>query len=118
INGNIGQQATKFTQLGNSSSTFWSIGPGVSWPIFNAGSIRANIAVEQARTDEALAIYQRTVLQALADVEDALVAFEKEQARREILVSAVQSNRRAVSLSEQLYQRGLAPFLNALDAQR
>ena len=118
IIGSLGQESTRFSNLADGNSTFWSIGPGVSLPIFNAGRLRAAVDVEKARTEQALAVYERTVLQALADVEDALVAFEKEQARRAILVQAVQSNRRAVSLSEQLYQRGLAPFLNVLDAQR
>jgi NodT family efflux transporter outer membrane factor (OMF) lipoprotein len=118
LSGSLGQQSTKFARLADGNSTFWSIGPDVSLPIFNAGRLRAAVDVEKARTDQALANYERTVLQALADVEDALVAFEKEQTRRAILVQAVQSNRRAVNLSEQLYQRGLAPFLNVLDAQR
>jgi NodT family efflux transporter outer membrane factor (OMF) lipoprotein len=118
ILGSLGQESVKFSNLADGNSTFWSIGPGVSVPIFNAGRLRAAVDVEKARTEQALAVYEKTVLQALADVENALVAFSKEQNRREILVHAVQSNRRAVNLSEQLYQRGLAPFLNVLDAQR
>jgi outer membrane protein, multidrug efflux system len=118
ITGNLGQESTKFSNLADGNSTFWSIMPGVSVPIFNAGRLRQGVEIERARTDQAAAVYERTVLQALSDVEDALASFEKEQARREILVHAVRSNRRAVNLSEQLYQRGLAPFLNVLDAQR
>jgi multidrug efflux system outer membrane protein len=118
INGNVGLSASRFADLGNSSSAFWSIGPQVTWPVFNAGRIRAAIHIEEARTDQALASYEQTVLRALADVEDAMVTFENEQTRREILEQAVLSNRRAVDLSQQLYQRGLSPFLNVLEAQR
>jgi NodT family efflux transporter outer membrane factor (OMF) lipoprotein len=118
LNGTLGLQSSSFSNWADSNSTFWSIGPGVRWPIFNAGRIRANIRVQSARTDAALANYQNTVLQSLEEVENALVAFDREQARRRILSSAVDSNRRAVDLSQQLYQRGVSPFLDVLDAQR
>jgi NodT family efflux transporter outer membrane factor (OMF) lipoprotein len=118
LTGSLGQEANHFKDLGNSSSTFWSIGPGVSLPIFNAGRIRSNIAAEQARTDQLLANYEQTVLNSLAEVEDALVAYQKEYIRRQSLAQAVSANSRAVQLSQQLYQRGLTDFLNVLDAQR
>lgn len=118
LTGSLGLEADKFKNLGNSSSAFWSIGPGVSVPIFNAGRIRANIAAERARTDQFLANYEQTVLNSLAEVEDAIVAYQKEYVRRQSLAQAVASNQRAVQLSQQLYQRGLTDFLNVLDAQR
>jgi NodT family efflux transporter outer membrane factor (OMF) lipoprotein len=118
LNGALGLQSSSFSNWADSNSTFWSIGPGLRWPIFNAGRIRANIRVQNARTDAALANYQNTVLQSLEEVENALVAFDREQARRRILSSAVASNSRAVDLSQQLYQRGVSPFLDVLDAQR
>lgn len=118
ILGQLGLQANKFTNLGDSSSIFWSVGPGVRWPIFNAGQIRNQIRVEEARTDQALARYEQTVLGALEETENALVAYRQEYVRRAALAQAVSSNERAVKLSQQLYQRGLANFLDVLDAQR
>jgi outer membrane protein, multidrug efflux system len=118
LNGSLGLSANKFANWADSNSVFWSLGPGVTWPVFNAGRIRANIRVQNARADQALANYENTVLLSLEEVENALVAFDREQARRRILVGAVESNRRAVDLSQQLYQRGVSPFLDVLDAQR
>jgi len=62
--------------------------------------------------------YQRTVLTALQDVENALIAYAQEQQHREALRSAVAANRRAVDLSRLLYSQGQIDFLNVLNAQR
>ena len=51
-------------------------------------------------------------------MEDALIAYQKEFARRDALAQSVNANQRAVNLSQQLYQRGLTNFLDVLDAQR
>jgi NodT family efflux transporter outer membrane factor (OMF) lipoprotein len=118
LTGDLGTESNQFKHIGDSPSIFWSIGPGVSWPVFNAGRIRNQIRVEQARTDQALANYEQTVLNSLEEVESALVAYRQEFVRRESLAAAVSSNQRAVRLSQQLYQRGLANFLDVLDAQR
>ena len=97
---------------------FWSIGPSVSWPIFNAGRIRANIGVQSAIQEETLVAYRSTILTALQDVESALVAYAKEQQHQASLIVAVAANRRAVDLATQLYTRGQVSFLDVLLAQR
>jgi outer membrane protein, multidrug efflux system len=117
LTGDVGWSASQFKNLFNSSSLGWSAGPGVSWNVFNAGRTRGQIAAQQARTEAALADYQRTVLLAIEEVQNALVSYEQDQIRRETLMQAVESNQRAVNLAQQLYQRGLADFLNVLQAQ-
>ncbi|HEX4792605.1 MAG TPA: TolC family protein, partial [Humisphaera sp.] len=99
------------------SSLFWSIGPSVSWRIFDAGQIRANIEVQNARQEQALIQYRQAVIQSLADVETALVAYDREQARQTLLRSAVEANRHAVDLAKQLNAAGLVDFLNVLASQ-
>jgi NodT family efflux transporter outer membrane factor (OMF) lipoprotein len=118
LTGSYGFQSEHFKDLPNDSSNFWQIIPGFRWPIFNAGRIRSNIAVESARQEQALANYEQTVLRSLADVEDALTNYDRERARREELARSVSANRRAVDLSNQLYSRGLIDFLGVLDAER
>lgn len=118
LSGALGLQSSEFSNWGDSSSAFWSIGPGMTIPIFNAGRLRSNVAVQRARTDQALAAYEQTVLRSLEEVENALVAYRKEYVRRASLARAVDANQRAVALSQQLYQRGLSTFLDVLDAQR
>jgi NodT family efflux transporter outer membrane factor (OMF) lipoprotein len=118
LTGALGLESQTFKSLADSDSLFWNIGPSVSWPIFDAGRIRANIRVQNALEQQALIQYRQTVLVSLEDVENALTAYTQEQARRQSLQQAVDANRRAVDLATQLYVRGLADFLNVLDAQR
>ncbi len=118
IDGSLGVSANPFRDWTSSSSTFWSIGPGVTVPIFTGGRLRSGIEVQKALTDQALDNYQQTVLNSLAEVEDDLVAYQKEFIRRQSLANAVSANQRSVSLSQQLYQQGLRDFINVLDAQR
>jgi len=118
LTGSLGLAAGTFRNLGRLDSVYYSIGPSISWPIFDAGRIRANINVQNEREEQAAAQYEAAVLNSLEDVENALVGYTQEQARHRDLQVAVDSNRRAVDLANQLYQKGLTDFLNVLDAQR
>ncbi len=117
ITGSLGLESLDLKTFANSASTAWSIGPSVSWRLFDAGQIWANIHVQNARQQEALIQYQQAVLQSLADVDDALVAYNREQARREQLRQAVTSNSESVDLAKQLNNAGVVDFLNVLTAQ-
>ncbi|MBU6401866.1 MAG: efflux transporter outer membrane subunit [Verrucomicrobia bacterium] len=99
-------------------SRFWSLGPTVQWKIFEAGRIRANIRVQTARQEQALAAYERTALSAFQDVEDGLEAYANEQVRRRSLRTAVASSRESLDLARRLYTQGLTAFVNVLEAER
>jgi NodT family efflux transporter outer membrane factor (OMF) lipoprotein len=116
--GTFGLQSISASDWFTGQSRFWSIGPTITWPVFDAGKIRANIEIRNAQQEQALRLYEKSVLAALADVENALVNYGNEQIRYRSLVDAVAANRRAVAMANELYTRGLIPFLNVLDAQR
>ncbi|MFA9480463.1 efflux transporter outer membrane subunit [Phycisphaerales bacterium AB-hyl4] len=118
LTGSLGLSSSQFSDLGDYGSRFWSFGPSVSWPVFDFGRIRSNIDVQSAREEQALLRYEQVVLTSLREVEDALVAFTKEQSRRVALASAVDDNRRAAELADELYQQGLTDFLSVLQSQR
>jgi len=118
LGGSIGLESLTANRLLSSGSLFYSYGPGLSWPIFHAGSIRANIEVQSALEEQALRSYESTVLGALEEVENALVAFAGEQSRREALAGAVSEAREAVRLARIKYEAGLTDFVNLLDAER
>jgi NodT family efflux transporter outer membrane factor (OMF) lipoprotein len=118
LTGSLGISGSELSAFGNWGNRSWSIGPSVSWPLFDAGRIRANIEVQNAGQEQALLAYRSTVLTALGDVESALIAFAKEQEHRKALADAVTANRRAVDLATQLYRQGNTDFLNVLSAQR
>ena len=99
-------------------SRYWSAGPTVQWNIFDGGRIRANIRVQDARQEEALDTYEKTALSAFEDVENALVAYAKEQVRRRSLEDAVKSSQESLHLANKLYANGLTDFINVLDAER
>jgi NodT family efflux transporter outer membrane factor (OMF) lipoprotein len=105
--------------------TWWSeasrsfgVGPSVTWPIFQGGAIVSNVRFQEALHDQAFLTYQKTVLAAFQDVENALIAFANEQRHRNALNDAVVANRKAVDLSLQLYAEGQTDFLNVATAQR
>jgi NodT family efflux transporter outer membrane factor (OMF) lipoprotein len=118
LTGIVGFQSLDLADLAEWPSRFWATGPTVRWPVFDAGRIRANIRVQDARQEQALARYERTLLRSLEDVENALVAYAREQERRHLLVEAVRADREAVTLATERYTGGLTDFLNVILAQR
>jgi outer membrane protein, multidrug efflux system len=118
LTGGLGVQSTSTGNLLEYASRYWSAGPTIQWNLFAGGSLRANVRVQKARAEQALDTYRQTVLVALADTEDALVAYAKEQTRRGSLAQSVQSSQAAFQLSSELYRSGLVDFLNVLVTER
>ncbi|MFT3686841.1 MAG: TolC family protein [Phycisphaerales bacterium] len=118
LNGNIGFSTAHLEHWPEARSLFWGIGPGVSWNLFDGGAIRANIAVTEARTEQAFINYQGTLLNALRETDSAAIAFIKNQQRAADLTEAVQQQQRAVELANQLFSKQLTNFLTVLDSQR
>ena len=86
--------------------------------MFDLGHVHSQIRAANAHAEQTLAAYEKTVLVAFADVENALVAYANEQVRQNALAEAVAANRRALELANELYTKGLGNFLNVLDAER
>jgi NodT family efflux transporter outer membrane factor (OMF) lipoprotein len=117
LSGSIGLEALS---LSNPSTSGWTLsgGPRISWAIFKGGAIRQNIEVHSALQEQALIQYDATILGALEEVENALVAYAEVQQRRQSLSEATQAAQKAVDLAQLKYQAGLTDFNNVLDAQR
>jgi multidrug efflux system outer membrane protein len=114
LSGAFGVSSVSASTWFSAPSRFWNVGPTISWPVFDAGRIRANIRVRNAQQEQALTTYEKTILTALEDVENALVNYANEQARYRSLTDAVAANRRALQLSDELYKNGLVDFLNVI----
>ena len=99
-------------------SRAFSIGPAITFPIFEGGRLRAAVKVTNAQQEEAFDAYEQSVQGAIQEVRDELVAFSTERTRRTSLTQAVSADQEAVDLSNQLYGQGLIDFLTVLDAQR
>jgi multidrug efflux system outer membrane protein len=104
---------TDFTPIGKS----WSAASSLTMPIFNWGKLNANIKSKKAQFEQTFLTYQSTVLSAFKEVEDALIAYSKEQERHKALAKAVEANQLAVQLADERYQKGLTAFLDVLTNQ-
>ncbi len=118
LTGLLGLQSNNLSDLASSGSRYWSFGPALGLPLFDAGRIRSGIAVENALQEQALLAYEQTVLAALEEVENALVAYDREQTTRRALEQAVDANRQAMAMADELYRTGLVDFLSVLESQR
>jgi len=118
LTGTVSWQSNLLNAWWAAASRAYSFGPSVTWPIFQGGAIISNIRVQEALTDQAFITYRKTVLGAFQDVENALIAFTKEQEHYKSLKDSVAANTIAVDLSLKLYKEGLLEFINVLVAQR
>jgi NodT family efflux transporter outer membrane factor (OMF) lipoprotein len=118
LTGDVGLESIQASDWFNYGSRYWTAGPMAQWRIFDAGIIRANIHLQTARQEEALANYEQALLAAFEDVEGMLTAYAHEQVRRLSLQRAVEADEHAVRLADDLYRHGLADYLRVLESQR
>ena len=89
----------------------------ITWPIFHAGQINANIRSKEEERKQAYYAYQKAVLGAVRDAEDALVRFTTDQQRVRSLERAVASGRTSADISMHQYRAGLVAYVSVLTAQ-
>jgi outer membrane protein, multidrug efflux system len=118
ITGTAGLESISTSDFFFGTSRMWQVGPTMTWPIFEGGRIRAYIDVRNAQEEQALLSYRKTVLVALAEVEDALVAYAKERSRHQSLAASAEDFKSAQLLALDRYEEGYATYLDVLEAQR
>ncbi len=118
LGGFLGLQATDGGDLLDGDSLTWGVGLPIRWSLFSGGRIRSQIRAEEARTQQALVRYELTVLLALEETENVMVAYEQERIRQSRLRRSVDATERSLDLVLTQYRAGLADFQNVLDTQR
>ena len=118
ITGTVGLESISAGDFFFGTSRMWQVGPTMTWPIFEGGRIRAYIEVRNAQEEQALLSYRKTVLIALAEVEDALVAYAKERTRHQALAASAEDFKRSQLLALDRYEEGYDTYLDVLEAQR
>ena len=118
LSGSIGLEALSANHLFDSANRTSRLGPGISWPIFDAGEIRANITAQSAVKEQDLIQYGSTVLTALNEVENAMTSYANEQGRDQSLKLSAAAALKALNLAKIRYGAGLTDFTVVLDAQR
>ena len=117
LGGSLGLSALALGSLG-SSALATSLLASVSLPLWDGGAARAQVQAQQAALEQARASYRGTVLAALKDVEDALVALRGELQRAERLQQAADAAALAAELARQRFSSGLVDFQTVLETQR
>lgn len=115
-----------FTQAGGSDfsdlfswqSFTMSTGPSIQWPVLNYGRIKNNVRVQDARFQQLLVVYRKTVLQAAREVEDSLIGFLQAQELVAFLSESVEAAKRAVEVSLIQYREGAADYTRVLNSQQ
>jgi len=118
LTGFIGLLAGSLGDLFSGGALSFGAGPALSWGVFDLPRLRAQVGAADARTDAALTDYHRTVLNALREVEDALVTYgavREELARQAARVGA---SREAARMAAIGFREGEGQFLDVLDAER
>lgn len=118
ISGSLGLRALTLGALGNGASVAHALLGGISVPLFDGGAARAQVRVQEAALEQARVGYEATVLAALQEVEDALVALQGERERQVRLQAAAQAAGNAALLAQNRYQSGLIDFQAVLETQR
>lgn len=118
LSGYIGLEALAYTNLYSAGAKAFQMAANTALTLFDAGRLRRKIDIQTALQEQALALYEATILQALSDVENALVAFAQEQSRRDTLEAAVKAGQSALELALFEYNSGTVDFLRVLVAQR
>jgi NodT family efflux transporter outer membrane factor (OMF) lipoprotein len=118
LSGTFALESRQIKDMTDWDSHTWGFGPSFRWNIFDGKRIRNSIKVQEARTDQAMIAYEQTILCALEDVENAMVAYTEEQQRVAALRRSADAAKKSVTLVKSLYEIGLTDFQNVLDMQR
>ena len=116
--GFLGFLAGRGNLFARGDSAAWAVTPALSWAGLDLGSARARLRGSEAATREAAALYERTILMALEEVENALVDYREQQKRLVSLVEQARESTRAAGIARIRYREGVSDFLSLLDAER
>jgi len=118
LTGSFGFTSTEFDTWFDGPSKAWNILGNLLQPIFNAGKNRRRVEITESQQRQTLYEYERTILQAFRETEDALVAYRKTGEQRVAQAQRVTAERKVLELAELRYRGGVAAYLEVLDAQR
>jgi outer membrane protein, multidrug efflux system len=118
LTGQGGYQSSALTSLFQPQAAFFSMVGSLTQPIFDGGRILGNFEFTKARQDELLQTYRKTVVQAFADVDTALMSIRQTTERLRLQREVVAASRRAFELSEQQLRAGTADIVTVLNTQQ
>jgi multidrug efflux system outer membrane protein len=118
LTGSYGLASTDLGELISPASQTWNIFAGLLQPIFEGNKNTARVEIKESQQRQVLYAYERTLLQALREVEDSLVAFHSAAQQRVAQGERVAADRKVLELADLRYKGGVSDYLEVLDAQR
>lgn len=118
LSGSLGLRSLALATLTDGASVVRTLLAGISVPLLDGGAARAQVEAQDAALEQARVAYEASVLTALKDVEDALVALQGDRERLQRLQAAATAAANAELLASQRYASGLIDFRTVLDTQR
>ena len=118
LGGSLGLRALTLGALSGGGAVTSALLGSVSVPLLDGGAARAQVRVQAAGLEQARVAYEATVLTALQDVENALVALRTDRERLALLQDAADAAGNAALLAQQRYSSGLIDFQSVLETQR
>ena len=118
ISGQISYTAPTSANLFDKNFGSWSLGPTVSWNLFNGGKTYYNVKYQKALTKTAGISWEKTAMSAIKEAQDNILSCAKIREQIGLLKGACESDEQAYRLSKELYESGSLRFLDLLEAQR
>jgi len=113
LTGFVGELATMAT-----GSFAWYAGPSIVMPIFNSKMLEKDVKINKLKVKQAFYQYNKVILEALEETENAIAAFSAEQQRRGFLTEAQKASSEGYQLTEDLYQQGLKNYLQVQESNQ
>ena len=117
ISGSISTQARDITDLFGSHSLAYEVAPTLSWTLFDGMARNIRVAEARLQMEEAVESYNMTVMNAIEEVDNAIISFNASVREAELNEQAAEQSRKSLELSVDLYKRGLTDFYNVTNAQ-
>jgi NodT family efflux transporter outer membrane factor (OMF) lipoprotein len=117
LNGALNVESLHLSNLFTPTSAAFAVGPSISIPIFEGGRLRGILTLRESQQREAAIVFQKTVLQAWKEVDDALTGYREAQHRRADVARSVTENQAALQAARQRYSEGAIDFLNVISTQ-
>ncbi len=118
VQGSIGFIAGNLDAMSGTGALSSFLGPVIRWSLLDTGRVRARIAASEARTQEALLVYDQTVLRALQETDDAFKAFGAAGSTLKLRLLESTANREAARLARLRFSAGEGLYLDVLEAER
>ena len=117
LNGSTGLRSTDFARLFQWNNNYYQFGPSMTIPVFSGGRLTATVDLSDSRAKEAALTYKKTVLNALTEVENGLVAYRSDRSRQLSLFATVTSSTDGLHLAQDRYEHGLSSFIDVLNTE-